>query len=390
MSLLQELLHRTFDIRIHISTQLGMLNNIIKINFLAVLLTLLPLIAFGQMNDNTLIWPGDVSNNGVVNHLDVLYIGAAYEFTGEARDTMSIQWNSVSVPNNWNMEFLNNGLSVAFADCDGNGVVDDADIGAIEVNYGLEHGILFSDTFPEVVNIGDTELLFNTGGNNLVVMPEETLSIPIDLGTPNLPISDFYGLAFSIEVNTEYIDMQSLIFDFESSWMDSQNEGLLTYQRRNESTSTLDIVLSRRTMTTAFGGGVVGILGLIIEGNVPDFAPNIEVLTIKDVYIVDEDLNQIYTAADQSLYFDITNPVRELPKNEFSIYPNPVSKGVCTIQGLDKYTDVEVRLLDITGRQMKVELLDNNLQVGNLPTGIYFININTPQGILTEKIFINN
>jgi hypothetical protein len=365
-----------------------MVNNILKINFIAVLLTLLPLITFGQMNDNTIVWPGDVNNNGVVNHIDVLYIGAAYEIIGEARDTQTIQWDGVSIPNNWQSEFQNNGLSVAFADCDGNGIVDEDDLDAIGLNYGLEHDLLLLDSFPEIINIGDTELFFNTGGNNPVAMPGSSVSIPIDLGGQNFPINNFYGLAFSIEVNTEYIDMESLIFDFENSWMVSPNETLLTYQRRNS--STLDVVLSRRNMTTVSGGGAVGILNLIIEGNVPDYAPDIEVLTIKDVYVVDEVLNEIYTTGEHILYLDITSPIKELPKNEFSIYPNPVSKGICTIKGLDKYTDVEVRLLDIAGRQMKAELVGNNLHVGNLPTGIYFININTPQGILTEKIFINN
>ncbi|MGK0389039.1 MAG: hypothetical protein ACI94Y_001773 [Maribacter sp.] len=365
---------------------LGMVNNIIKINFIAVLLTLLPLIVLGQVNDETIVWPGDVNNNGVVNHVDVLYIGAAYGFAGEARDTVTIQWDSAAVPDSWGMAFQNNGLSVAFADCDGNGVVEDADLAAIGVNYGLEHDLLLSDSFPQDVGLSDTELFFNTGGDNPVAMPGSVVSILVDLGTQNIPVDNFYGLAFTIEVNTNYIDMQSLIFDFESSWMDPLNETLITYQRRND--STLDVVLSRRSMTTVSGGGTVGILSLIIEGDVPDFAPNIEVLIIKDVYIVDEELNQIYVTDEQSLYLDITSPIRELPKNEFSIYPNPVSKGICTIKGLEKYSDVEVRLLDIAGRQMKVELIDNNLHVGNLPTGIYFINVSTPRGVLTEKIFI--
>lgn len=388
MSLLQELLHCTFGIRIYISTQLGMVNNILKINFIAVFMILIPVLTSGQMNSDTIVWPGDINNNGVVNHIDALYIGAAFGTQGGARDTASINWEGVFIPNNWQGVFPSSDLSFAFADCNGNGIVDENDLNAIDLNYGFEHDLLFPDSFPLSGNMGDTELFFDIVSNP-VAMPGESISVPVSLGGQNFPVDDFYGLAFSVQVNTDYIDMESIIFDFENSWIDPLNEGLITYQRRGS--NVLDVVVSRRTMTTTSGGGAVGILEFIIEGDVPDFAPNIEVLTIGDVYVVDQNLYQTYaTVGTNNLYLDITNPIKELPKDEFSIYPNPVSEGVCTIQGLEKYIDAEVRLLDIAGRQINAELVNNDLLVGNLPTGIYFINISTPQGILTEKIFINN
>lgn len=351
------------------------------------------MIAFAQtvaegQNPDTIIWPGDVNNNGIVNHLDLLYLGASYDLQGPERDMGSIAWGGQDVAQDW--PIFGNGLDAAFADCDGNGFIDENDLQGIQVNYGLVHDTVFPDTFPMGNVFGNTGITFDTTGVMTQVVAGQTVVVPINLGSANGNIENFYGLAFRINVNTDFIKLSSLSFMIDNNWIDPNDNGLLSLQKRNFGDTTFDVALSRKNMGTTGGAGTIGYLTFIIEDNVPTFAPNTEVLSFDDTRILDNNLNEIYHVDEGSLILDFTSPVQELPRSEFSIYPNPVNNGLCTIKGLENYLDAEVRLLDVTGREMKMNFVNGSFSVNHLPTGVYFININTSTGRLTEKIIINN
>lgn len=361
-------------------------NNLAKIIFVLMILTFAQNVAEGQ-NPDSIIWPGDVNNNGVVNQYDVLYLGGSYNLQGPSRDFGSIAWGGQDVAQNW--PGFGEGLNAAFADCNGNGLVQDSDLQAIEVNYGLTHDTVFADTFI-VSNDEETEIAFNMMGNVIQGTAGQAFTIPIDLGNDNLIIEDFYGLAFTINVNTDFIDLSSLSFTIDNNWMDSNNSGLLSIQKKNFADNTFDVGLSRRNMESTSGSGVIGYVSFVIEDDVPGFAPDTEVLTFQETRVLDKNLLQIYQVNEGNLLIDFTSRVAELPKSEFSIYPNPINNGICSIKGLENYPDAEVRLLDIVGREMKTDFVNDTFNVNHLPSGVYFININTAKGRLTEKIIINN
>ncbi|MBW7674635.1 T9SS type A sorting domain-containing protein [Chryseobacterium chendengshani] len=73
--------------------------------------------------------------------------------------------------------------------------------------------------------------------------------------------------------------------------------------------------------------------------------------------------------------------VKELKSNT-SIYPNPTS-DVLNIQTDSKITAVSIS--DMTGRKVNIKLDDNKVDVRNLTPGTYLINIETKDGISTEK-----
>ncbi|OSY88961.1 hypothetical protein WH52_04670 [Tenacibaculum holothuriorum] len=74
--------------------------------------------------------------------------------------------------------------------------------------------------------------------------------------------------------------------------------------------------------------------------------------------------------------------------NDINVYPNPTASNI-TINWklLDK---AEIRLFNISGQlvHLKKNVLLNNykINVENLPTGVYFLRINSVKGILTKKI----
>lgn len=69
-------------------------------------------------------------------------------------------------------------------------------------------------------------------------------------------------------------------------------------------------------------------------------------------------------------------------KNMLSIYPNPTS-DILNIKTDSKISTVSV--IDITGKKVNVKLEDNKIDVRSLTAGIYLINIETKEGISTEK-----
>lgn len=116
------------------------------------------------------VHPGDCDNNGVVNEYDVLPVGIYFLEDGAARENGSLSWMP-QLADVWDDS------SAAYADANGDGVVDETDVIAIGVNWGNTHNYLFSapEIFPaggEIINEHRDDLLtiYNSlSGNNEAV-----------------------------------------------------------------------------------------------------------------------------------------------------------------------------------------------------------------------------
>lgn len=74
--------------------------------------------------------------------------------------------------------------------------------------------------------------------------------------------------------------------------------------------------------------------------------------------------------------------VKVIKNVEVSVFPNPTS-DILNIQTDSKINAVSV--VDLTGRKLDVKLEGNRVDVQNLPSGTYLINIETKDGVSTEK-----
>ncbi|MFH1896805.1 MAG: right-handed parallel beta-helix repeat-containing protein [Candidatus Desantisbacteria bacterium] len=79
-----------------------------------------------------MVWPGDTNNDGIVNEQDILPIAVNWMANGATRPNASIFWKAQPMPNIWN------GM---YADTDGNGTVDGADVMAIGANFKATHTV---------------------------------------------------------------------------------------------------------------------------------------------------------------------------------------------------------------------------------------------------------
>jgi PKD repeat protein len=90
------------------------------------------------LNEDVEVWPGDTDCNGIVDVFDVLPVGIYWQQRGNQRNMVSMNWSAFDYPENWDVELA------AFADCNGDGEVDIADILAICLNWGKTHSTIYS------------------------------------------------------------------------------------------------------------------------------------------------------------------------------------------------------------------------------------------------------
>ena len=94
------------------------------------------LILGSGLQAQTTIWPGDVNNNGVVNNIDIIYWAYGKNTEGPARSNISTGWEEQSLDTLWATEFTD-GTNLAFADCNGDGKVDEKDLQVIKDNFNF-------------------------------------------------------------------------------------------------------------------------------------------------------------------------------------------------------------------------------------------------------------
>jgi len=71
-----------------------------------------------------------------------------------------------------------------------------------------------------------------------------------------------------------------------------------------------------------------------------------------------------------------------------NIHPNPV-KNTLHITNLDGYSVEHINIFDQTGRQViSTKIADGTIDVSDLSTGVYIIEVHIEGGILHEKIVV--
>ena len=97
-----------------------------------------------------LVYSGDTNRDGIVNALDILPIGIYFLLTGPSRNSNSFDWSENSIATIWNP------ARAAYADTDGNGIVNERDIFGIGLNWERTHAEGISNY---VIDINDSTTL---------------------------------------------------------------------------------------------------------------------------------------------------------------------------------------------------------------------------------------
>ncbi len=366
-----------------------------KCNFIKILLILsIHLAAFSLTAQ--VVWPGDVNNNGVVNNVDWLYLSHAIEEVGPPRPIpeMGINWEGKAVTSIWGTNFPGTIIDYVYADCDGDGIVSFEDFQAIDFNFGLEHGDV-TDDFAIAGEEGVDPQLF-LGNEPIFSFPQGgVLFLEVHLGTEDLPVQDFSGIAFDLEYDQDVISEIYFIpsSDISSGWgqyelLDFQSNFLFDQGKISYAFSSLNNDLIENAH------GALGQLFIVIEDDVVDYQDQ-EIETtvmLENVILFGEDF-EVGAIVNDSV--DITIVADPLSSDDFlnsdavNIFPNPTHDFIYLessfeINQIEIYNSIggKIELLNgINSSSQKVDL-------SNYAPGIYFFKFSTDEGILTKKVVV--
>lgn len=331
------------------------------------------------------VWPGDANNDGIVNYLDVLPVGAAFGFQGNSRDSVSVEWREFLV-DRW-IDSLPNGLNGGYIDCSGNGLINIDDIFAIETNYGATNPNFNGLQFQQG-NINDPQLaILPLQGPWL---PGDTVRVTIYL--TQKATDSVYSVAFTLYYDTSIIRENSVML-----WPHPQFSGGGTQpvfvQKNFPDLGLAEFAVSRTNKRNQAGSISVAYASFIIEDNLigKTFLDVANAFRIERIRLHDKAMKNIPARGD-SMDAKISTVIPEKRlRQSIHIYPTPASERLI----IDFSGDIslqQILLIDINGKTIPINyvVVENSavIDISEIVSNIYFLKLITDKGILHEKIII--
>ncbi|MFK7775500.1 MAG: PKD domain-containing protein [Saprospiraceae bacterium] len=356
--------------------------------------------------DDDCVWPGDTDTNMVVNHFDLLNIGLAYDSVGTTRENASFDW--FGQPSfDWSQTTPTSNVNYKHIDADGNGIIEAADTVAITQNFGLTHNFSDPDILDQFTDLPPSDGF--TVVTPFYVEPDtliegETIALNLILGDVSNVVTGLYGIGFSIEYDSSVVVPGSASINFDDCWLGDVNADAISVQFDFPNPGRIDAAITRIDGVEMDGYGLFGDLIITLEDDILLWDPN------------SNSNNFNGTSTDVTADFTVTNyrlinfsqeeiivqgttttaPIGETTSLSFielneliTVFPNPAN-DVFFIASQN--IDIErVRIFSATGELKSVKTkTKNNLEFSTkeLPNGIYFIEIQTREGIVTKKLSV--
>lgn len=347
------------------------------------------------------VWPGDANNNGIVNGVDVLYIGWAFGQTGPARADIDTDWAPQPEPSPWAGVFPD-GTNFYFADANGNGIVDAEDIdGAVNENFAERHGTLTSDGYANAP--------VGSGAPALTLLPVApvvgvggTAQFELWLGTEAVPASDILGIALHVSYGT--VDGSILgEMDFETEedlWLADDDANFLDFDEHYPNdVQLIDVAMSRTDRQGITGNGKLGAYSVIIEDIVVGLSLDTLVIRIDSVRAVGGGgFAAIPIQPATARVIIAKNPLLATSQHgraqhlALPIYPNPAQSNACLLLP-DGQVDA-LHLIAPDGRRIQLDWDAAGQQCvrfhwpSSLPAGAYLVQVLTNEGPRYGKLLI--
>lgn len=307
------------------------------------------------------VWPGDANNDEEANHYDLLAIGFNYGLTGPARDSSSILWMGHEATD-WSTAQWT-GVNNRHGDCDGDGIIDENDIAAIQQNFAFSH--------PNQPYKAAEDLTFEIINPDLV--EGEDMIISVKAGE-DAEIS-MYGIGFEIGLDPTKFDFNSLSVDYSNSWLGSENTDMITVAHAEEGLGQLFVALSRNDHTERSGQGEIARLTINAIG-IDEEGTEIDLSTAGGM---DAQGDTIPFTSDQSETI-IINSIQDqvFAKKDIAVYPNP-TKGQINFNLPSENGTFNINVYDQLGNLVYSEARANggnvNLNLDHIANGVYMLEV---------------
>jgi hypothetical protein len=338
------------------------------------------------------VWPGDANYDLSADNNDLLSIGLAYGSMGPVRPSASLNWVAQPCPQ-WSNSFIS-GANYKNADCNGDGIIDDNDTTAILQNYGLNHAFKL---IPVPAFLPGQPVLYLQVSSDTTGL-SDTVTIDVLLGNAGAPIDSIYGLAFSINTDPSLVDSNSGNVDFSNCWIGTAGTNLLAISKNRLSEGAIDIGIVRTDHANVSGNGVIARATVVTTDNIAGkgITPSAVQLnfTVSGLTAIIANEHEILlNQGGDSLIIDsaFAQGIQQVQfEKYFQVFPNP-SDGRFLIRNGGKAEPYEITVSDMVGNvimetvmntaSLSIDLSENN-------SGIYFLSVRSPKGILNKKLVI--
>ena len=375
---------------------------------IATILFLSLLLTGGSVLRAQQLYPGDVTNNGIVNNVDVLFWSYARGATGEARSNASSDWQAEGLPSTlWADDFPGStGVNYAYADCNGDGTVDEDDLYVIIDNY--------HKTQPSGVQADQFGQSNIQTAHSLVLWAQEpsteagaTEYIDLALTGQEGTVPSFYGTAFTLIYDPDFIaeeGNQSKI-DFTYDTGNDQNEWYAGVNKdkaayfiwAKDDAGFAEVVLYNLDPAAApTDFGEVGQFSIVVE----EVIFGLQVDTGMDIvipYTVNKDFKSAGEVSGEGTAFVITGDdvtadyEATLGDDALRFYPNPASGKKVTVELLADEAGLiqEIEVLSLNGQtilRQSYRDVQATVSLEGVPKGTYLIRVTTNAGEKTYQL----
>lgn len=337
-----------------------------------------------EVNTDTtyLVWPGDCNLDLIVNNVDFLSYGLAYNDTGAIRANASLNWTGQPCAP-W-VNFFSSGINYKHADCNGDGVVDSSDANAINLNYGQSHPLRSGQQLTGIVD-------FNLVADRNAVAPGDTVTFEIQLANSTTPVDSIYGIAYSLMFDQTLVDTTQILIDYSNSVLGSMHVNMHSFEKDFYTSGQVDAAVTRIDKNNAVSvGGVLGTLRIITSAAVTSLS-NLLVTPV-NVYAISLSGDTIgFNAIPDSVSVDpiLLGIEGSTLGQEFTCFPNP-AKNQFTLKIKNEVINA-VEIFDTRGSKVYSSVpLSGEVIIPctHLATGIYSVKVVTDDHVLHQKIQI--
>lgn len=331
------------------------------------------------------VWPGDADNDGVANNNDLLSIGLGFGTLGPSRANASNLWIG-QTSTDWN-DTLPSGINMKYPDCNGDGIVNDNDTLAINLNYGQTHNKTFETSG------GGTLLSIELTQDT--VPAGDTAYFNVMLGDSANPADSVYGLAFTFNYDSTLVDSGTVFVQWDNCWLGQKGVNLLTMSRDFHVVGQTDLAAARTDQVDTTGRGRLCTIGFVTIDNVSgkDLAAKALQVSLNKVKLINSKGLELdhFEEGDSIVVFD-DGTSRPVPpaENMVDIYPNP-SNGIYRVTSTD-LPITGITLIDLTGKAVAhtqyASKQEVQLDATSLSQGIYTLEIELGSTRVRQKVVL--
>jgi len=210
------------------------------------------------------VWPGDVNKNGIVNNEDIAILGIYAGETGPERsyEDQNSDWYAHQA-SEWNIQQAN-GQNIKHFDCNGDGIINDLDLVAIQTWYGKTH-----------TDFQKQDTVFTTDSFNYKILLQpigeiinDSLVINVAMENEDTTALNLQGAFFTIDYSNILSEVYTAKLDFLStSWLGTNNDNLYTFTKKIFGEKKIEAAFTKTDGTNSVGSGVIAQLILTFDSS---------------------------------------------------------------------------------------------------------------------------